>query len=220
MAEDTLLLIDDDAGMAELLRDYLGRHGYALHWADRPSKGFLAWQELAPKLVLLDVMMPEQDGFSVCREARARGVTTPVIILSAKGADDDRITGLQIGADDYLPKPFNPKELLARIEAVLRRAPAATPEPTGPRLDPDARAVVVAGKQVPLTPHEYRLIERMIRHPGRAFTRDELLDSLDDGEAYDRAIDLHVSRIRQKLEDDPKHPKHLVTVWGVGYRFQ
>lgn len=218
-----LLLIDDDADLAALLQDYLGRHGYAVRWADRPSKGREELSRQAPRLLLLDVMLPEQDGFSFCRELRAGGSDLPVIMLTAKGDDQDKIAGLQLGADDYVPKPFNPQELLARIQAVLRRY--TPPEQPAGRflLDEDRRIFSIDGRTIQLTPHEFRLLEKLLQKPGRLFTRAQLLEALDDtgfSEAYDRSIDLHVSRIRQKLEDDPRHPRYLVTVWGQGYRFQ
>jgi DNA-binding response OmpR family regulator len=139
-------------------------------------------------------------------------------MLTARGADDDRIAGLQEGADDYLPKPFNPRELLARVEAVLRRGPA---RPVGQGLDPDQRRLRLDGREVTLTPNEYRLLEAMLARPGRAFTREQLLELSDDAlESFDRAIDIHMSRLRAKLEADPRRPRHLITVRGVGYRWE
>ncbi|MFN3431382.1 MAG: response regulator transcription factor [Candidatus Sericytochromatia bacterium] len=214
-----LLLIDDDRDLAQLLTDFVGRQGYELLWADRPSAGFLRLEE-RPDLILLDVMLPEMDGFAVCTELKARGVVTPIIMLTARGDDMDRIQGLRLGADDYLPKPFNPLELLARVEAVLRRVPPEERPENG--LDPDTRALRLEGREVPLTPTEYKLLETMTASPGRAFTRDQLLDLLDEAgavEAFDRAIDIHISRLRAKVEEDPKQPRHLQTVRGVGYRF-
>lgn len=218
-----LLLIDDDQDLADLLRDFLARHGYALDWADRPSEGMKRLSE-HPDLVLLDVMLPEADGFEVCRKLREAGSAVPVIMLTARGDDTDRIRGLRTGADDYLPKPFNPMELLARIEAVLRRVPVAAPAPSPSRgLDPDKRAIRLDDREIPLTPTEFRILEAMARQPGRAFTRDQLLDLMDDAgavESFDRAIDIHISRLRAKIESDPKQPQHLLTVRGLGYRFE
>lgn len=216
-----LLLIDDDFDLAELLREFLARHGYALDWADRPSEGMRRLAE-SPDLILLDIMLPEADGFEVCRRLREAGSSVPIIMLTARGDDADRIRGLRGGADDYLPKPFNPLELLARIEAVLRRMPPSV-EPSGRGLDPDRRCLLLDGREIPLTPSEYRILEAMVKQPGRAFTRDQLLDLMDDAgavESFDRAIDIHVSRLRAKLEEDPKQPRHLLTVRGVGYRFE
>lgn len=216
----TLLLIDDDQDLADLLRDFLSRHGYALDWAARPSEG-LERLERRPDLVLLDVMLPEADGFEVCRRIRAAGHAVPVIMLTARGDDTDRIRGLRTGADDYLPKPFNPLELLARIEAVLRRVPPAPPRAS--RLDPDRRMLCLGEREVSLTPSEYRILEAMTVQAGRAFSRDQLLDLLDEAgavDSFDRAIDIHISRLRAKIEEDPKQPRHLLTVRGLGYRFE
>ncbi|HEY9721745.1 MAG TPA: response regulator transcription factor, partial [Oscillatoriaceae cyanobacterium] len=213
-----LLLIEDDAELANLVRDFLTRQGFQLEWADRPSKGLerLAWH---PDLILLDVMLPEKDGFAVCKELRESGVTTPIIMLTARGDDLDRIRGLKLGADDYLPKPFNPLELVARVEAVLRRVPPAIQR----GLNPDTRAIVLEDREIPLTPSEYRILEAMTASPGRAYSRDQLLELLDDAgavDSFDRAIDIHMSRLRAKLETNPREPRHLITVRGVGYRFE
>ena len=221
-----LLLIDDDRDLARLLGDFVRMHGYELIWADRPSAGMDRLRDGAD-LVLLDVMLPEQDGFEVCRTMRDAGVNTPVIMLTARGDDLDRIRGLKLGADDYLPKPFNPLELLARVEAVLRRAvpppSARDTAPKGDGLDPDTRAFRIGDREVSLTPSEYRIMEALLAAPGRAFTRDQLLDLFDDAgavDSFDRAIDIHVSRLRAKIEDDTRRPTHLITVRGVGYRFE
>lgn len=225
MAPRKLLLIDDDRDLARLLGDFIRMHGYELLWADRPSAGLERLAD-APDLVLLDVMLPERDGFEVCKGLRDSGVQVPIIMLTARGDDLDRIRGLQLGADDYLPKPFNPLELLARVEAVLRRArlaPSRNEAPRGQGLDPDTRALRLASKEIPLTPSEYRLMEAFIASPGRTFTRDQLLDLLDDAgaiDSFDRAIDIHISRLRAKIEEDSRKPRHLLTVRGVGYRFE
>ncbi|MBM3268105.1 MAG: response regulator transcription factor [Candidatus Sericytochromatia bacterium] len=217
-----LLLIDDDRDLARLLGDFVRLHGFELIWADRPSAGVSRLAD-APDLLLLDVMLPERDGFEVCRELRASGVQTPVIMLTARGDDLDRIRGLNLGADDYLPKPFNPVELIARVEAVLRRAARPDQPRKGQGLDPDTRAFRLGDREVPLTPSEYRIMQALTGSPGRAFTRDQLLDLLDDAgaiDAFDRAIDIHVSRLRSKIEPEPRRPRHLLTVRGVGYRFE
>lgn len=217
-----LLLIDDDLTMASLLKSLLAQHGFELASIDRPSK---VSAELAQdvELILLDVMLPEQDGFEVCRTLRAAGESRPIIMLTAKGDDADRIRGLQLGADDYLPKPFNHLELVARVEAVLRRTTSArVAAPPSDGLDRDRRLIRIAGQEVALTPTEFRLMEAFTGQPGRTFTRGELLNLLDTDamlESYDRAIDLHISRLRTKLEEDLKQPRHLLTVRGLGYRF-
>lgn len=215
-----LLLVDDDETLATLLRSLLAQHGYELAWADRPSTGMTMLAD-QPELVLLDVMLPEKDGFEVCRSLRDAGETVPVIMLTAKGDDTDRIKGLNIGADDYLPKPFNYLELIARIEAVLRRQ--ATPAPTTDGLDHDRKTLKVDGQSHPLTPMEYRILSVLTERPGRTYSRSELLDRLDETgsmDNLDRSIDIHVSRLRSKIEANPRSPRHLLTVRGFGYRFQ
>lgn len=215
-----LLLIDDDQTLAMLLQALLAQHGFELAWADRPSTG-KAMLAAGPELVLLDVMMPEQNGFEVCRELRAQGVKTPIIMLTARGADDDRITGLKLGADDYLPKPFNHLELLARIEAVLRRSPPVAAATNV--LDRDRRSLRLDGREIALTAMEYRLMEALAGNPGRVYSRNALIELLDEAgaaESFDRAIDSHVSRLRNKIEANPREPKHLLTVRGLGYRFE
>lgn len=215
-----LLMIDDDQTLAMLLKALLAQSGFDLIWADRPSTGLPLLAD-RPELLLLDVMLPEQNGFEVCRQLRAQGDQTPIIMLTARGEDTDRITGLNIGADDYLPKPFNHLELIARIEAVLRRRPPA--ESPGNGLDRDRRTLWLGGRAIPLTAMEYRLLEILTNRPGRTYTRAEMMDLLDETgslESFERAIDSHVSRLRSKLEADPRNPRHLITVRGVGYRFE
>ncbi|HBN07349.1 MAG TPA: DNA-binding response regulator [Cyanobacteria bacterium UBA8530] len=213
----TLLLIDDDRDLATLLGAFFAQEGFRMLWAERPSQ---AWEllEQDPDLVLLDVMLPEADGFEVCQALRKER-SVPILMLTARGDEQDRIRGLRLGADDYLPKPFNPEELLARVEAILRRAP----RPVGDCLDPETRRFVLDRRGIDLTPTEYRILEAMVRQPGRCFARDQLLDLLDEAgacESFDRSIDIHISRLRGKIESEPKQPKHLLTVRGLGYRFQ
>lgn len=218
-----LLMIDDDQTLAMLLRSVLAQEGFDLLWADRPSKGIAMLAE-RPELLLLDVMLPELDGFEVVKRLRDAGEQTPIIMLTGKGGDADRIRGLNLGADDYLAKPFNHLELLARVGAVLRRRPAAeAASPAADRLDKDRRTLFLGGTEFSLTATEYRLLEALTGAPGRVFSRAELMDAMDEAgavEAFDRAIDSHVSRLRSKIEADPRHPKHLFTVRGMGYRFQ
>jgi DNA-binding response OmpR family regulator len=221
-----LLLVDDDRTLAGLLAAVLSGEGYELLWADRPSQGraLLAQQ---PELLLLDVMLPEQDGFSFCKALRDEGVALPIIMLTARGGELDRVEGLRLGADDYLPKPFHHLELIARIEAVLRRShpnPSLGTQAQGQDgLDVNRRALRLGGELISLTPMEYRLMEAFAGAPGRTFTRGELLERLDEAgasEAFDRAIDLHIKRLRAKLEPEAKAPRHLLTVRGAGYRFE
>lgn len=217
-----LLLIDDDDALAELLRDFLTRHGHAIRWADSAEAGWQALENRLPRLILLDVMLPGQDGFQVLEQLRSKGFQVPVIMLTAKGDSQDRVSGLRKGADDYVAKPFGPDELLARIEAVLRRSPPPPAEATY-QLDPDGRTLLASGRRIALTPNEYKLMGTLIAAQGRTFSRDQILEILDEtgqSESFDRSVDLQISRLRQKLEVDPRKPKHLLTVWGVGYRFQ
>jgi DNA-binding response OmpR family regulator len=223
------LLVDDDHELARLLGDYLAPHGVTLeHVAD----GSAALERLAapgdaPEIVLLDVMLPVLDGFEVCRRIRAR-YEVPVVMLTARGEDTDRVTGLDIGADDYVPKPFNPRELLARMHAVLRRARPRSP-PTVERLevgdlivDVPAHKATVADRELQLTSFEFRVLVVLARRAGETVTREQLADAvLPKGGAYDpsvdRSLDVHVSHLRHKLGDDGKEPRRIRTVRGVGY---
>lgn len=215
-----IMLVDDDATLAMLLKALLAQHGFDLIWADRPSR---ALQMLAerPELLLLDIMLPERDGFTFCQDLREGGNQTPIIMLTARGAAADRVNGLKLGADDYLPKPFDHLELVARVEAVLRRRPQELDPGNG--IDRDRRTLRIGGREVALTAMEYRLVEALVGAPGRVFSRSELIAMLDDAgaaESFDRAIDSHISRLRNKIELDGRNPLHLLTVRGMGYRFQ
>lgn len=217
-----ILLIDDDHTLAMLLKTVLAQHGYDMAWADRPSKGIPMLGD-KPELLLLDVMLPKLDGFAVCEKLRAAGEETPILMLTGRGGDDDRIKGLNLGADDYLAKPFNHLELLARMGAVLRRRPLASVDAEHNMLDRNRRTLKLEGKEIGLTAAEYRLLEVLTDAPGRVFSRAELMDAMDEAgavEAFDRAIDSHVSRLRSKIEPDVRVPRHLHTVRGMGYRFQ
>jgi len=231
------LLVDDDPDLARLLIDYLGSHEVEVsHVLDGP-RGLAALQAASFDVVLLDVMLPGIDGFEVCRRIRASH-DVPVVMLTARGDDTDRIVGLEIGADDYVPKPFNPRELLARMRAVLRRArpgggdearpPVREKITVGPLvIDHAARVVTRNGAEVSLTSFEYRILLVLARRAGDTVTREELAAEVREpgegakGQAYDpsvdRSLDVHVSRLRQKLEDDPKEPRLIKTVRGVGY---
>lgn len=232
------LLVDDDRDLARLLTDYLASHEVVLTHVDDGPKGLAALAAATFDVVLLDVMLPGIDGFEVCRRIRAAH-DVPVVMLTARGDDADRIVGLEIGADDYVPKPFNPRELLARVRAVLRRArPAGGADsvklPTrekivvGPlEIDHAARVVKRDGEEVTLTSFEYRILLVLARRAGETVTREELATEVrEPGEAkgkgtydpsVDRSLDVHVSRLRQKLEEDPKEPRLIKTVRGVGY---
>jgi DNA-binding response OmpR family regulator len=218
------LLVEDDARLAALTKEYLEGHGVAVvHVADgrRGQEEALTGRYDA---VLLDLMLPGKDGLEVCREIRARS-DVPIVVLTARGEEADRVMGLELGADDYLAKPFSPRELLARIRAVVRRAkgragPARDLVRVGSLIvDPSARRVTLRGREVALTGYEFALLEALARRAGRVLTREQLME-LSRGtaeEAFDRTIDVHVSRLRQKLGDDPKHPRLIKTVRGAGY---
>jgi DNA-binding response OmpR family regulator len=218
------LLIDDDARLGTLVAEYLGQHEIDVTTAGDGPRGLAAIQKHRPDLVLLDLMLPGMDGLEVCRKIRATAEWSglPVIMLTAKGEDVDKVVGLEVGADDYLAKPFNPRELLARIRAVLRRAnPAATPARLRVgrlELDFAAREVTVSGKRRVLTHHEFELLATLARATGRVLSREQILDALKgESEPFDRSIDVHIAKLRAKLEPDPKEPRYIKTVRGVGY---
>ena len=223
MAE-RVLIIDDDVRLAELVRTFLQQHGFEVLHEATATAGRLAVAAEQPDAVLLDVMLPDGDGMDLCRSLRAES-SVPILMLTARGDDTDRIVGLELGADDYLPKPFNPRELVARLKAVLRRA-----RPVGPTdqlsfgrltIDRAARAVRVDDEVRPLTQHQFELLLAMAERPGRVLSRNQLMQLVrgEDLEAFDRSIDVHVSRIRAAIEDDPKQPARILTVRGAGYLF-
>jgi two-component system OmpR family response regulator len=219
------LLIEDDARLAALVTEYLGKHEVDVTTAPDGERGLLALHRGRFDVVLLDVMLPRLDGFEVCRRVRASpdGGAVPIIMLTARGEDVDRIVGLELGADDYLAKPFNPRELLARIRAVLRRASGATLTPrfrTGPlEIDFGAREATVRGKRLVLTQYEFDLLGVLARGAGRVLSREQILDALRGTayEAFDRSVDVHISRLRAKIEPNPKEPRYIKTVRGIGY---
>ena len=221
------LLIDDDARLGAMVAEYLGAHDIAVTVVADGERGLAALARRPFDVVLLDVMLPGVDGFEVCRRIRATpgGAAPPILMLTARGEDIDRIVGLELGADDYLAKPFNPRELLARIRAILRRATA--PAPGGERrlrvrgieIDLEAREVVAGGRRVSLTSYEFELLALLARTAGRVLSREQILDALkgQDYESFDRSIDVHISKLRAKLEQNPKEPRLIKTVRGVGY---
>ena len=229
--ERPILVVDDDAKIVRLVRTYLEREGYAVVAAADGPAALDAIETHRPALVVLDLMLPELDGRAVIRAVRRddEAAATPIIVLSARGSTIDRIAGLEDGADDYLPKPFSPAELVLRVKSILRRAaPTDRTATTRPPLqhadlvlDRDRFEVTRDGTPVPLTRVEFRLLETILAADGRVLTRDQLLDAVygDDGaEILDRTIDVHVGRLRDKLGDDPDHPRYIATVRGVGYR--
>lgn len=231
MEKDVIYVTDDDPGIRELVAEYLTGQGYTVETAeDAVSLDRLLAARL-PDLLVLDWMMPGEDGLSVARRLRAQPGFPPIIMLSAKGEDIDRIIGLEVGADDYLPKPFNPRELLARIRAVMRRhggaaAPAAAETarrvPFGPfSANLDARTLSRDGAEITLTSGEYELLEIFVTHANRALSRDWLMDQLRgfERDPFDRSIDVRVNRLRKKIEDDPANPAYIRTQRGQGYLF-
>jgi two-component system phosphate regulon response regulator OmpR len=226
---DRILVIDDDARLAAMLASYLSARGFSVeHRADGCS-GAAALDEHEFDAVILDVMLPDIDGFEVCRRIRAHS-QVPVLMLTARGDDLDRIVGLEIGADDYLQKPFNPRELLARLGAILRRSrrlPEAAPQPSEVlrfgrlHIDRETRAVYVDGERKDLTGRQFELLLLLAERAGRVQSREQLMEALggEPWETFDRSIDVHISRIRSAIEDDPKRPRFVQTVRGAGYVF-
>ena len=219
-----ILVIDDDRKLNRLLKQYLGDFGYRVITAVDPGRGLQKLKDRAPDLVILDIMLPGTTGFEVCREIRQRS-TVPIIMLTARGEPSDRIVGLELGADDYIPKPFEPRELVARIQAVLRRVEGRVTagELTfgGLRIDLDRRMAWLDAAPVELTTSEFTVLALMARNPGKVMDRDRILQELRgmDSDAFNRTVDITMSRLRQKLQDDPKAPRFIKTVWGTGYVF-
>jgi DNA-binding response OmpR family regulator len=222
----SIVYIEDDEKLARLTAKYLETHGVRVTLAQSANEGVASVLRERPDVILLDLMLPERDGFEVCRELRMR-VDTPILMVTARGEEADRVMGLEGGADDYIPKPFSSRELLARIRAHARRARGRVgPSPlritAGPVIiDPVARAVTLDGTELTLTTYEFDLLRVFAERPGRVLTREQLVDFVrgSPDEAFDRSIDVHISHLRKKLGDDPKRPHILKTVRGVGYLF-
>jgi DNA-binding response OmpR family regulator len=224
MAE-RLLIIDDDARLAAMVSDYLAAAGFAVDRRLTGRDGLAAIERTTYDAIILDVMLPDIDGFEVCRLIRRRA-QTPILMLTARGEEMDRIVGLEIGADDYLPKPFNPRELQARIRAIMRRGRVAAPADGALRfgrlqIDRESRTVRVDGEEKILTSHQFDLLAALAENAGRVLNRERLMDLVkgEELEAFDRSVDVHISRIRSAIEDDPKHPRRIITVRGAGYVF-
>ena len=221
---DRILLIEDDTRLAEMVRDYLGGAGFRVTRADNGAAGLVLNAREAFDAIVLDLMLPDMDGLDVCRRIRAHAAT-PILMLTARGDAMDRVVGLEMGADDYLPKPFEPRELLARLKAILRRgrAPRSDDVLRFGRLEIDraAREVRLDGEARPLTSHQFALLLALAEHAGRVMSREVLMDLVKAApiEAFDRSIDVHISRIRAAIEDDAKKPRRVITVRGSGYVF-
>ncbi|MGD9133949.1 MAG: response regulator transcription factor [Desulfobacterales bacterium] len=220
----TILIIDDDAKLNQLLKDFLKDFGFDVVTATHPAKGLKALKQASPDLVILDIMLPEMDGFEVCRAIRQTS-NVPIIMLTARGEVTDKVVGLELGADDYLAKPFEPRELVARIQSVLRRTkqPGDNQTLTFERLiiDLDKHIALLDGDPVDLTTNEFAALALLARNAGKVLNRDQILQELRgmDCDAFNRSVDIAVSRLRQKLKDDPKSPEFIKTVWGTGYVF-
>lgn len=224
--KEKILVIDDDRELNSLLQEYLGTHGFVVQTVEHPQSGIEFIEKSVPDAIILDVMLPDMDGFSVCREIR-KSYSTPILMLTARGDVHDRIVGLEIGADDYLPKPFEPRELVARLRSILRRSAEGSPSSAQLERHGDltinfsSRSVTVSGEEVNLTSNEYELLQYLIRSKGRVLDRAQLVEHLRgiDWESSNRSIDMLISRVRQKLGDDSRNPLYIKTVTGVGYVF-
>ena len=222
-----IVVVDDDPSVQEVVRAYLEKDGYLVYVAGTAVEGLALAERVTPGLIVLDLMLPDRSGEDVCRDIRARS-DVPILMLTAKASEDERVTGLAIGADDYLTKPFSPRELVARVRAILRRTHGGD-QPLVEVLSFDAGALVIDtvqhevrrdGRPVELTPNEYKLLQTLARYPGRAYSRFELVNHVQgyEYEGYERTIDAHVKNLRKKIEPDPKQPHYVETVFGVGYR--
>lgn len=224
----SIFVVEDDPDISRLVRHHLEAEGYAVRLYSSGANVLSDAERQRPAVFLLDIMVPGRDGLELCRMVRQTPglASVPVIFLTAKSSEADRILGLELGADDYIVKPFSPRELVARVKAVLRRF--ERPLPPSPvtigeiQIDPSAMTLIVRGQTVPTTATEFRLLDYFVRHSGRVFTRDHLLDSVwrDTSYVTPRSVDVYVRRIREKIEPDPENPRYLKTVRGAGYRFE
>jgi DNA-binding response OmpR family regulator len=222
----TILIIEDERELARVVQSYLEQAGMTVRVEGRGDRGLLAWEQLQPDLVLLDLNLPGMDGLDVARAIR-RKAETPIIMVTARAEEYDRLIGLELGADDYIVKPFSPREVVARVRAVLRRArktPAAAKRIVEGNLEMDLEAHTVRceNREVELTPTEFNLLAAMASQPGRVFSRLQLLEAAQGQayEGYERTIDAHIKNLRAKIETDPRQPRCIETVFGVGYRFR
>ncbi len=221
----TVLIIEDEPELVKVLRSYLEQAGFQVLTAYRGDSGLSTWEHKRPDLVLLDLNLPGMDGLDVAREIRRKS-STPIIMLTARVEETDQLIGLELGADDYITKPFSPRVVVARVRALLRRADSAPETPQIVRaldleVDLGGHTLTRDGLEIDLTPTEFNLLAAMAAQPGRAFTRLQLLEVSQGGayEGYERTVDAHIKNLRSKLEHDPKNPRYIETVFGVGYRF-
>ena len=230
MANIKVLIIDDDKKLVGMIKNYLEKDGYEIIVAFDGAEGIEKTESHRPDLVILDLMLPKLDGLEVCKLIRKES-SMPILMLSAKGEEADIVVGLELGADDYLSKPFSLRELSARVKAILRRVSKLKEDEKSKKkilkykslqIDFQKHEVTVNGEKTELTATEFALLEMLATNPGRVFTRDQLLDGVRGRELtpFDRSIDIHISHLRQKIEPDPKEPTYIKTVWGVGYKFE
>ena len=226
-----ILIIEDNLDMAKLLELHLSDAGFGISLVHDGLSGFRLASEDKHGLIILDIMLPEMDGLEVCQQLRGRNITTPILMLTAKGTEIDRVLGLEIGADDYLTKPFSVREMIARVKALMRRSQYATTVNTDSKkqtiesgnikLNSKKREVLVNNKSIDLTAKEFDLLWHFSSHPGQVFSRSQLLDQIwgygHDG--YEHTVNSHINRLRSKIEIDPAKPDHILTVWGVGYKY-
>ncbi|HLJ61143.1 MAG TPA: response regulator transcription factor [bacterium] len=222
-AMPTILVVDDEPQIVELLRSYLQRDGFTVEQAADGEAALSAVARGHPDLVVLDLMLPRVDGREVCRRIRAEG-TTPIIMLTARDEETDKLLGLELGADDYITKPFSPREVVARVRAVLRRGVregASVIHAGDLTIDLRAHEVTLGARRLELTPTEFRLLETLASHPNQVFTRMQLIDRVQGHafEGYERTVDAHIKNLRGKVEPDPRTPRYVLTVYGVGYKF-
>jgi two-component system, OmpR family, phosphate regulon response regulator OmpR len=220
-----VLMIEDDTDLATMVAEYLGTRGVIVTSQPTATDGLRALQAQHYDALILDLMLPDSDGFDVCKKVRTES-DIPIVMLTARGDETDRIIGLEIGADDYLPKPFSPRELLARLNAIFRRTAGGMSRTSSLRfgrldIDTSARKVAVEGIEKNLTSYQFKILRVLATNAGRVMSRDQLMDQLrgKDLEAFDRSIDVHISRIRAAIEDDPKSPRRILTIRGTGYVF-
>jgi DNA-binding response OmpR family regulator len=226
-AANSILIVDDDEGIASLITSTLKNEGFSILRASDGEGALALWEEHNPALIILDVMLPKVDGIEVCQKIRRRS-DTPILMLTVKAEEFDKVLGLSVGADDYLTKPFSPRELTARVKAILRRSLPKSPE--SPKrlkhqdleIDFDKCKVSVAGQEVSLTVYEYKILQALASSPGRVFSRDQLIQKIyayEEVSVVDRVVDVHIGNLRAKIEKDSAKPKYILTVRGMGYKF-
>lgn len=223
---DTILIIEDEPELIKVLRSYLEKGGFKVITATRGDSGLTTWENTRPDLIILDLNLPGMDGLDVARAIRRQG-DTPIIMVTARVEETDRLIGLELGADDYITKPFSPREVVARVRTVLRRTKSQPDSGVVLKsgdleIDREQYRVIRAGEDINLTPTEFNLLAALASRPGRVYSRLELLEAVQEGsayEGYERSIDAHIKNLRSKIETDPKNPRYIETVFGVGYRF-